>query len=175
MLVIVGSTNPVKVRAVQRAFATVFAPDALEVRGVTAASKVPDQPMGDAQTLLGARNRVADARHHVPGADFYVAPEGGIDCIGTHEFAFAWLVAEDKNGRESIGRSMTLPLPETIMSKVHAGVELGIAFDQVFGTENSKHNDGAFGVITGGLHTRESIYYDTLCSSLMLFKNKEFS
>lgn len=53
IVVAVGSTNPVKLGATKKAFETVFPGVAFDVRGVSAASGVPDQPIGDEQTKLG--------------------------------------------------------------------------------------------------------------------------
>ena len=53
IIVAVGSTNPVKLGATKKAFETVFPGVAFDVRGVSAASGVPDQPIGDEQTKLG--------------------------------------------------------------------------------------------------------------------------
>ena len=51
-------------------------------------------------------------------------------------------------------------------------MELGEANDKVFSTVNSKHRGGAFGLLTDGLHTRESIYTQTLVMALIPFVNQ---
>jgi hypothetical protein len=90
-LVLVGSTNPVKVAAA-RAAAACLLPQAaaarLEVRGVPSASGVPEQPVGDDQTLAGALNRVEDMQRAHGGSGggaagarppwLLVAIEGGV-------------------------------------------------------------------------------------------------
>ncbi|GLI69489.1 hypothetical protein VaNZ11_014122 [Volvox africanus] len=58
-VVLVGSKNPVKVNAVQRALQRCFPSLDLTITGREAASGVPDQPYGDQETLAGARARVA--------------------------------------------------------------------------------------------------------------------
>ena len=84
--VVCGSTNPVKLAAAQQAFDAAFplgAPHA--VRGVAAASGVPAQPLGDAQTRRGALARARNALAAVLAAagdldavDFAVGLEGGV-------------------------------------------------------------------------------------------------
>ncbi|KIY96300.1 NTPase [Monoraphidium neglectum] len=61
LIVLVGSSNPVKIAAVAaavRACGLAPATRPLEVRGVPSLSGVSDQPVGDDETLRGAVNRV---------------------------------------------------------------------------------------------------------------------
>ena len=69
--IIVASTNLAKISAVESAFAEVFE-QALDVSGLSVASEVPDQPMSDAETLLGARNHAKNAHTAQPDANFWV-------------------------------------------------------------------------------------------------------
>jgi non-canonical (house-cleaning) NTP pyrophosphatase len=50
-------------------------------------------------------------------------------------------------------------------------LELGDANDRVFSTVNSKHQGGAFGLLTDGLYTRESVYTQALVIALIPFNN----
>jgi non-canonical (house-cleaning) NTP pyrophosphatase len=82
--------------------------------------------------------------------------------------AFAWMsVIRTATGHSSDARSATLPLPDAIKRLIDQGMELGDANDQVFATENSKQAGGAFGLLTDGLYTRESIYAQTLVLALL--------
>ena len=71
--VAVGSTNPCKVAAVEAALRSVFPAAKLTVKGYSVPSGVPDQPMGEDQTMVGAVNRANAA------ADAYVADCGGAE------------------------------------------------------------------------------------------------
>ena len=51
-------------------------------------------------------------------------------------------------------------------------MELGDANDRVFSTVNSKQGGGAYGLLTGGRYTRESIYAQTLIIALTPFVNE---
>ena len=66
--VIVASHNPVKINAVQAAFATMFPGDTVTVTGVTISSGVAEQPLSDAETYQGAFNRAVNAQKAVPMA-----------------------------------------------------------------------------------------------------------
>ncbi|NRA85520.1 MAG: DUF84 family protein, partial [Gammaproteobacteria bacterium] len=56
--VMVGSRNPVKIKAVQGAMSTVFNDSVIECIGVDAPSLVAEQPMSGDETRTGAINRV---------------------------------------------------------------------------------------------------------------------
>jgi len=89
--------------------------------------------------------------------------------------AFAWMVVKRSDNRSSETRSATLPLPPTVQALVQSGLELGEANDRVFSTLNSKQGGGAYGLLTGGLMTRESIYTQTLILALIHFQHELWS
>lgn len=169
MKVIVTSHNPVKVAAVRGSFSARFPSINLQLKAVDVESGVPDQPMSDQVTLQGARNRVKNAKTKYPDADFWVGMEGGLDFFNDHLMAFAWMVIAGSNDRISETRTATLPLPPRVQELVIGGLELGEANDQVFSTLNSKQGGGAYGLLTDGLMTRESVYAQTLTLALIPF------
>ena len=83
--------------------------------------------------------------------------------------AFAWMVIAGSEDRISETRSVTLPLPPRVQELVSGGLELGEANDLVFSTMNNKQGGGAYGLLTDGLMTRESIYTQTLILALIPF------
>ena len=167
--VVVASLNPVKVDAVEEAFEIQFPNADLELIPIRVDSGVCDQPMSDGETLRGARNRVLNARTARPGADFWVGLEGGLDTFDGALMAFAWMAVQGRVGEISESRSPTLPLPPAVQQLVADGLELGEANDRVFSTLNSKQGGGAFGLLTDGLYTRESVYTQTLVFTLIPF------
>ncbi|MBI2901029.1 MAG: DUF84 family protein, partial [Planctomycetes bacterium] len=72
MIVRVGSTNPVKVRAARRAFRLFF--PKVRVEAVDVNSRVPRRPSTLAQIVRGARERATRAHR---GGDFGVGIEAG--------------------------------------------------------------------------------------------------
>jgi inosine/xanthosine triphosphatase len=169
LTVVVTSFNPVKIEAVREAFENRFPLHDLRVIPVQVDSGVADQPMSDDETLRGARNRVAEARLKNPDADYWVGLEGGLDFFDQHLMAIAWMVVTSSDNRSSEARSATLPLPPKVQALVESGLELGEANDRVFSTLNSKQGGGAYGLLTDGLMTRESIYAQTLILALIPF------
>jgi inosine/xanthosine triphosphatase len=156
-LVIVGSTNPVKVAAVQAVVARI-APHAV-VRGVAVASGVPDQPMGDEETQAGARQRARAALACTAGATLSVGLEGGVVELPDGKMrSCAWAVVVDRHGREGIGGSLSMPLPDQVAARIRAGEELGYAMDALAETVGTKHGRGAVGILTAGLVDRQRAY-----------------
>ena len=172
MKVVVASENPVKVQASQVAFEKQFARQAIEVVAVTAESCVGDQPLSDDETRHGAINRLRNASKLQPDADFWVGLEGGVDTFNGQLMTFAWMAVLAADGRSSMARTVTLPLPPSVKRLVEAGLELGEANDRIFSTANSKHKGGAFGLLTDGQFTRGGVYTDTLFIALVPFINE---
>jgi inosine/xanthosine triphosphatase len=170
--VIVASKNPVKLKAVEVGFQKMFPNEAFEFIGVSVPSGVPDQPMSDTETFQGAKNRVNNAQNTKTNADYYVGIEGGIEQIESQMMAFAWVVISSNN---KIGKSKTSTffLPPQISELIASGKELGEADDIVFGLENSKQQNGAVGILTGNVMTRESYYTEAVVLALIPFLNTD--
>jgi inosine/xanthosine triphosphatase len=162
--VAVGSTNPVKVSAA-RTVVQHLAPGA-EVVGLAVPSGVPDQPWGDEETIRGAlaRARGARAAHAALG----IGIEGGVvlEADGAVRTC-AWAAVVDRDGREGVGGSLAMQLPERVASLVRGGMELGHAMDAVTGTRNVKQGLGAVGILTRGLVTRQGAYETLLAYALV--------
>lgn len=148
MRVAVGSTNPVKVEATERALAP-LAPTA--VVPVAVESGVSDQPMGHGETRSGSRRR-AERALAVEEADLGIGIEGGVhDRDGL--FLIMWATVTDGT-RTGAGSGPSLALPADIAARVRAGEELGPVMDDVLDTEGVKHGQGAAGALTEGHLTR---------------------
>jgi inosine/xanthosine triphosphatase len=171
MKVAIASLNPAKIRAVREAFSLQFPGIRIEYLPVSVESGVSDQPRTDDETRTGARNRALNAGKLIPDADFRVGLEGGIDTIDEYLVAFAWMAVQSVDGRIGEARTVTLPLPPAVRALVEQGIELGDANDRVFSTVNSKHQGGAFGLLTNGLYTREAVYTEALVIALVPFVN----
>lgn len=170
--VIVGSQNPVKIAAAQAGFAQMFPSAAFDVTGVAAASGVPAQPMGDAETLRGALNRAHNAREHYPDAAYTVGIEGGAALHDDDTLSvFAWVVVLNVHGQTGRGKTGTFFLPDEVAQHVRGGMELGDADDLVFGRQNSKQDTGSVGLLTGDALTRTSYYHHAVMLALIPFKN----
>jgi inosine/xanthosine triphosphatase len=154
--VAVGSTNPVKIGAVRAVFAQI-APNA-RVEGIAVASSVPDQPVGDDETIRGAVARGIAAREAL-GADLGVGIEGGVADDGADGMrTCAWAAVVGAEDRRGIGGSLAMSLPGAVAELVRGGVELGHAMDRLIGEHGTKRGKGAVGVLTAGLVDRQRAY-----------------
>ena len=167
MKIVVGSKNPVKKRAAESAFAKVYPDRQIEVHGIAVPSGVAAQPVGDSDTRAGAQNRARNACEQMPDGDFFVGFEGGVVVLEDTLTAFAWVSVVDRAGRSGSARTVTLPLPQAVRTLMDEGLELGEANDRVFATVNSKQQGGAFGLLTNGLYTRESVYTEAVVVALV--------
>ncbi len=156
-LIVVGSTNPVKIAAVRAVVARCWPQCAVE--GTAAESGVPAQPVGDAQTIEGARTRAISALRSNASADLAVGLEGGVVVEPDEAMrTCAWAVACDRDGKSSVGGSLSMPLPTVVKRRILAGEELGHAMDAVADTVGTKHGRGAVGILTAGLIDRQRAY-----------------
>lgn len=140
--------------------------------GLSAPSGVADQPVGDPETLAGARNRAQAVRRQCPEADFWVGIEGGVAERERAMDAFAWIVILSRS-RQCEARTATFELPPAVVELVRAGVELGDADDQIFRRQNSKQGNGAVGLLTGDLIGRTDYYSHAVMLALVAEKNPD--
>jgi len=171
MKVVVSSHNPAKIRAVKDAFSLQFPGEVIELIATSVESGVGDQPWSDEETRRGARNRALNGYTQRADADFWVGLEGGLEMIDDQLMAFAWMVVLGPGQQFGEARTVTLPLPPAVKALVDQGMELGDANDNVFSTVNSKHQGGAFGLLTNGIYTREGVYTEALVMALLPFVN----
>lgn len=165
--VAVGSTNPVKLGAVRNVIHHLAR--AAEVTAVAVASGVPDQPWGDDETIRGALIRARSARDAL-GAELGVGIEGGVvaQSDGTVRTC-AWAAVVSADGREAVGGSLSLRLPDAVAALVRQGMELGHAMDALTGQRDVKRGAGAVGILTAGLVTREQAYETLVAYALVPF------
>lgn len=153
--VAVGSLNPVKLAAV-RAVVAGAAPEAL-VEAVAAASGVAEGLVGDEETIRGARERARVARA-ARDADLGVGLEGGVVDGPDGMRSCAWCVVVHRDGREGIGGSLAMPLPDAVARMIRDGMELGHAMDALVAERGTKHGKGAVGILTEGRIDRRGAY-----------------
>ncbi|WP_418282382.1 DUF84 family protein [Halorubrum sp. DTA98] len=141
----VGSGNPVKRRAVERAVA-----DGPTVEAVPVPSGVSEQPRGHEETVAGAENR-ASAVLAEGGYDLGVGIEGGVAEFDGVDglFLVMWAVVDD-GSRTGHGAGPSLRLPEPVATRLDDGDELGPVMDDVLDTTGIARRGGAAGALTDG-------------------------
>ena len=171
MKIIVASKNPVKIEATLLGFESYFL--GVEVKSVNVESGVSDQPMTDAETLSGARNRVENAKQQFGEVDYWVGIEGGIQKDENGLTAFAWIVISNST-KSGESRTTSFQLPTKVQELIEQGFELGVANDILFKKENSKQKSGAVGILTNEQINRTQLYKQAVQLALIPFLNADW-
>ena len=174
MKVLVGSHNPVKIAAVQKAFARYFG-EPIDVIARAVDSSVSRQPVND-ETFEGAQNRAAALRQinqdESLGAVFMVGIEAGIIRLHERWFAFSAICIMDAEGRTSFGTPPFYELPPSVTQELLNGVELGDVMDRLMGEHNTKQRGGAAAYFTRGVVDRKHLYVEGVTLALAPFVNE---
>ena len=183
ILVVVGSTRKPKVGAVRDAvasFGSLLAPDKqIEVIGVEVESGVSHTPTSREELMQGARQRAEAvakiAAQNGEGGEFFVGVEGGLDVI--HEngrrrvFLESWAYVSDGT-RGFFGRSGSIEVAEAVVEEVvDRGTELSIAIDRFAGEAGVRDAQGAWGVLSGNLVTRQDSFRVAVITAFAPFYN----
>lgn len=169
----IASLNPVKARAILAALGQLFPDDTFRAETAAVPSGVADQPLSDAETLRGALQRLVGVRAQLPDCDYWAAIEGGVQDEPTGMVGLAWVVVQAGNltGR---ARTATFPLPPRMAELVRAGVELGLACDQLYGKQDIKHREGAIGLLSHDVIDRQALYQHAAVMALLPFCNRDW-
>jgi inosine/xanthosine triphosphatase len=173
---IVGSENPVKVRAALKGMQAVYGITPV-ARGVSLRIRgLSDQPMTIEETLMGSRRRAVHSAL-VAECDFGIGLEGGLAKVDDEWFCISWATVADQQGRMFSAMGAAVWVAPALIKLVKSGLELGDAQDQYFGLTNSKQHTGLVGVITGDLVTRDDAFSvpvtTALCSMRMALELPE--
>lgn len=122
-------------------------------------SGVSDQPIGDNETLTGAKNR---ALHVLKDSDIDIdiafGLEGGVKELDGVMYICNWGVLATKEGQVFMAGGAQIPLPEEVAKPIRAGEELGPVMDKYMMREGIRHKEGAVGVFTNGLVNRSDMF-----------------
>lgn len=183
--VAVGSTRRPKLNAVWEALSvigpTLHETALYEVVGVEVESGVGHTPVSSAETMAGARQRaealVAMSRERPEAAawKFFVGLEGGLEIVREggvrHVFLENWAyVADGKRG--AFGQSGAILIPEALAARVvDQGVELAEAIDAFAGEQGIRDQQGAWGVLSRNLITRQDAFRTAVINAFAPFFN----
>ncbi|WP_413787113.1 DUF84 family protein [Rossellomorea sp. YZS02] len=153
--VAIGTTNPAKVQAIKKAFQEQYVEVHFEC--LKTESHVSEQPMSDQETIEGALNRAKIVLKST-GSDVGIGLEGGVSESLYGMFVCNWGALVDRNGTEIIGGGARISLPNEISNEIRAGKELGPLMDEYTQRTGIRKKEGAIGVFTNGLLTREEMF-----------------
>ena len=183
VLVAVGSTRRPKLNAVWEAL-TVFGPSLdsnaqFDVVGIEVPSGVGHTPRTRAELMAGARQRaealVALARERGESWHYFVGLEGGLDVVredsGRLVFLENWAYVTDGT-RGAYGQSGAILLPEPLAARVlDEGIELAAAIDAFAGSQGIRDAQGAWGVLTNNMITRQDAFRTAVINAFAPFFN----
>jgi len=189
-IIAVGSTRRPKLNAVWEAL-TIFGPwldsnAQYDVVGVDVPSGVSHTPISRAELMAGARSRaevlVQQARRegqaHESGEPwrYFVGLEGGLDVVQENAkrlvFLQSWAYVTDGSGAGSFGQSGAVLMPEALAAEVlDHGIELSVAIDGYAGGRGIRDAQGAWGVLTRNLITRQDAFRVAVISAFAPFFN----
>ncbi|MGH9704992.1 MAG: DUF84 family protein [Candidatus Acidiferrales bacterium] len=186
MIVAVGSRRGPKLKAVREALdlfgRKLHSGSQFEVIGEVVASGVGPTPLTRDEIMAGARNRaeglLAVARKRGESWEYYVGLEGGLDVLmngaGRRVFLENWAYVADCAGRGAYGQSGAIEMPGALAARViDEGVELAQAIDEFAGGHGIRDAQGAWGVLTGNLITRQDAFRVAVINAFSRFFNRE--
>ncbi|MGE8206283.1 DUF84 family protein [Heyndrickxia sp. NPDC080065] len=155
MNIAIGSTNPAKVRAVEEAFKRME--KEIIVTSLTVPSGVNEQPFSDEETIEGAINR---AKNCFLEADIEIGIglEGGVVETQYGLCVCNWGALVEHGKPPLIAGGARIPLPEEISVRLRRGEELGPVMDAYSKGKNVRKKEGAVGIFTNGLVTRDKMF-----------------
>jgi non-canonical (house-cleaning) NTP pyrophosphatase len=173
---------------------------AFEIVGVEVESGVRHTPLSREDLMAGARQR-AEALIQIARAQnqrwkYFVGLEGGFDVIPGLDvipsldvmpeldvvseagkrwvFLESWAYVTDGEGRGSFGQSGAVLVPERLAETVvDDGVELSQAIDAFAGGHNIRDAEGAWGILTRNLTTRQDSFRIAVINAFAPFFNRE--
>jgi len=166
--VAVGSENPTKIRAVRSVIQQVW-PDAV-VQGVQVTTGVRPTPLDDGECIYGASERARRARVALD-ADLGIGLEGGVHPMGQELYLVGWVVVVDRSGRQSVASAARMPLPSRVREEWRPGEELGQVMDRLTGRVRTNQAEGAIGILTRNLATRQKSFETGLAYALAPWLN----
>ena len=188
LTIAIGSKRGPKVTAVREALETLSssfpAGTQFEVVPVEVESGVSHTPASRDELMRGARQR-AEALIRAAGErgaswDYFVGLEGGLDVVSISDisnksqrrvFLESWAYISD-GAQGHFGRSGGIEIPEALAHEVlENGVELAVAIDRFAGAVGIRDAQGAWGVLSGNIISRQEAFRVAVIAAFAPFYN----
>ncbi|MBA2853079.1 inosine/xanthosine triphosphatase [Methanococcus maripaludis] len=159
----VGSTNPIKVSAVEKAIEKTVG--TMLVTPVDIESGVSDQPIGFEETFKGAYNRAKSAFEKV-NCVYGIGIEAGTVELGDKKLDIHICVVY--NGLDySVGTSQAFQIPKDISDRINEGYECSKIAEETYGVKNIGQKNGIIGVLTDNNILREQLCIDSVVMAMI--------
>lgn len=151
----------------------------VEIFGYEVDSGVNHTPSSREELMRGARQRVEalqeKLRQQGKGADFFIGLEGGLDVVIENGckavFLESWAYVSD-GSRGHFGCSGSIELPEALAHEVMSrGTELSVAIDGFAGAVGIRDGQGAWGVLSRNLISRQDSFRLAVIAAFAPFYN----
>lgn len=176
MIVLLGSKNPSKKRALEKALEKLQITE-FDIISYDAQSSVNSKPIGY-EIIRGADNRNQELKNFAKKEniiyDYLCSIEGGfsIDENGL-PFIVTYCIIEDALGKKSTGKSLGIRLSKIMFDFIKNGGSLNEVIESIISNENNKQNQGITGYLAGQLYDRENVDCDAIISAFISFIFKE--
>jgi inosine/xanthosine triphosphatase len=172
LLVVLGSTNPVKAEATLKALETFY--EDVEVLPLSLPSRVKPFPTSEKETIQGAINRALAAEAAQPNAEFAVGIESGIMSMEGRKYVRGYAVVV--HGEElGIGSSAAYEVSEGLLKRIDPRTdESKRVIDSIFGGRDVLDKEGVVGVLTRGKLARSAVLRDAVICALTRFVSPEY-
>jgi len=155
MKIAIGTKNKAKVHAVEKICTSLI--ENVEFTMLEVPSLVSEQPIGDEETMRGAKNRASLAIKKVQ-SDLAFGLEGGVKELDGHLYICNWGVLSTKDGQQYIAGGAQIPLPEEVAVAIRSGEELGPVMERYTNQLGIRQHEGAVGVFTNGMVKRGEMF-----------------
>lgn len=179
----VGSTRRPKLNAVKDAASSIAAllgeGAEMDVAGYEVESGVGHTPASREELMQGARQRAEALEESLRAvgraAEFYVGLEGGLDVViengAKRVFLESWAYVSD-GSKGHFGCSGSIELPEGLAAEVLSrGTELATAIDNFAGAVGIRDGQGAWGVLSRNLISRQESFRLAVVAAFAPFYN----
>ena len=151
-VVAIGSTNPIKVKAVKNAFAG----EDVNIVSCSASSNVRPQPLSNEETLQGAVNRAKDCLEKTD-AQFAFGLEAGVTFLQGQVYLCHWGALVDRQGGVYFTNGPIILLPSSYEELLVAGQSLEEIMHSSTGIQDLGKKEGSIGIYTQGRLNREQV------------------
>lgn len=148
----VGSTNPIKIKAVKNAFND----ENLQIIPCQASSNVPQQPLSNEETLQGAMNRARDCLEKTDST-LGIGLEAGIVFINEHAYLCHWGAIVDRYHNTFFSNGPLILLPKEFIQPLLEGQILEDIMHKAKGIEKLGTKQGAISIFTQNYLNREEV------------------
>ncbi|MEG2283072.1 MAG: DUF84 family protein [Bacilli bacterium] len=174
MKIILSSTNPSKIKSVEKALND-LAISNFNITSVKVNSSVSSKPLNE-EMLIGAKNRNIELKKYCYNQhldyDYLISIEGGFEQEYDKYYVISYVVIEGKNQVEHVGKTIGLEISKEMYNYTKEGHSLNALIEELTSVERNKTLSGVAGFLSSDLLLRQDIDYMAVLSTMNLFINE---